>query len=386
MYRHLNSALTATLTVGFLVFGSSAVAGAQTESSADPAIQGSVAGSSQFPALTGSSLNTALSSLSLIGSSQLPLSGSLVTDDPDYPKTTDPSITEAEVVEKQVEDGRLERWTVASPAMQRNVSVQIQKSADSTAPAPMLYLLDGVTAPHNSGWVGQDVTDDVFADENVTLVMPTEADGSMYSDWVAEDPNMGRHMWETFLVDELAPLLEAEQELNFNGHRGIGGLSMGAIGALQIANAHPGVFDAAFGISGCYSTLDDIGRQMSHLIVESRGGDVENMWGEFGSEEWVSHDVTNDPSGLRDTAVYLSAGNGKVSEQTHEFYDSPIPMTSGVILERGVLHCTQELDQAMQEEGMDHHRVDYLEDGTHNWLNFREQAAPAWEHIKPALY
>lgn len=364
MNRLITSVISATLATSVLIFGSSAAASAQIEGSSAKAAQGSV-----------------------VGSSEVPLSGPLVSSNPAYLKDTDSSITEAAVVDKQNEPGlRMERWTVASPAMQRNVSVQIMKPADPNAPAPMLYLLDGVGAPYNSGWVAQNIIGDIYDDENVTLVMPTQAQASMYSDWVSEDPQLGVNMWETFITEELAPLLEAEQELNFNGKRGIGGYSMGAIGAVQMANAHPGFFDATFGISCCYSTLDDLGRQMTNVVVESRGGETENMWGEYGSEEWISHDVTADPTGLRDTAVYLSTGNGVIDRSDLGFYADPVAMSSGVVLESGTHACTEALDESMREHGMDHQIVDYLDHGAHNLPNYQSQARPAWEAIKPALY
>ncbi|MFC2376288.1 MAG: esterase family protein, partial [Corynebacterium matruchotii] len=41
----------------------------------------------------------------------------------------------------------IERLFVESPAMRRVVQVQVQHAKDRGRPAPMLYLLDGVTAP-----------------------------------------------------------------------------------------------------------------------------------------------------------------------------------------------------------------------------------------------
>ncbi|EEW51365.1 putative esterase [Corynebacterium efficiens YS-314] len=328
--------------------------------------------------------------MSLLGSSQAPLPGALTSSDDAYPFPTDPTIGEAEIVDKQPMDGlRLERWTVASPSMQRNVDVQIMRSVDAGAPAPMLYMLDGIGGNRNSsGWINHGQGPKVFGDENVTVVMPLGAAASMYSDWVEEDPALGRIMWETFIVEELAPLLEAEEELNFNGHRGIGGLSMGATGAVHLANANPDFFDAVIGISGCYSTLDPIGQATVSLIVKSRGGDVENMWGPVGSRTWQEHDVVSNPEGLRNMAVYLSAANGVVDEIDREEYaDEPFyNLLAGTVLERGALSCTEALDDAMQDAGMTHQVVDYKGAGAHNWRNFNEQLQPGWDAVKDALY
>ncbi|HHU66882.1 alpha/beta hydrolase-fold protein, partial [Corynebacterium sp.] len=187
---------------------------------------------------------------------------------------------------------------------------------------------------------------------------------------------------------ELHPLLVAETELNHNGRNAIGGLSMGAIGAVHIANTNPEIFDATFGISGCYSTNDNAGRQMVNLVVTSRGGDVENMWGPYGSAEWDRHDTVADPEGLRNMAVYLSAADGSFTEEVAASYDDDpfFNMSAGSVLERGVLSCTEKLDRAMRDAGMTHQVVDYKGPGVHNWANYSEQLQPAWDAIKGSLY
>ena len=347
-----------------------------------------VVGSSQNPTSSGSSLDAALSSLSLLGSSEIPIGGPFLSSNDGYPLATTPIDGPARVVRVERTPGeRLERWTIASPSMQREVSVQIYWGADETAPAPLLYLLDGIDAPYNSGWLGPGKVQEVFEDENVTLVMPTQAAGSWYSDWEQEDPALGLNKWETFIIDELDPLLKDDAELNFNGERGIGGLSMGASGAVHIANTNPELFDAVFGISGCYSPTDAMGRQIVNIVTGSRGGDVENMWGPFGSEEWQRHDVVDNPDGLLGMDVYLSAANGEITEADRAFYgDDVVNMTAGTVLERGVLSCTQDLDAALQAAGKTDHEVNYKGPGVHAWSNFREELQPAWTKIKDSLF
>ena len=102
----------------------------------------------------------------------------------------------------------------------------------------MLYLLDGVTAPKESGWLREGNVQQLSG-EQVTVVMPTEASGSNYANWQADDPLLGRMQWETFLTSELPTVLEREADLRFNGTRYIGGLSMGGGAAVRLANLHP---------------------------------------------------------------------------------------------------------------------------------------------------
>lgn len=384
------------------VLGSSASLSASEAPSSDDAQEGGdtlsdinellndlVAGSSQSTSSTSLSVDTALSSMGLL-SSEMSFEGPLLSSADGYPLPTDPSISEVEVRDVTPEyhrAERLERWKVASPSMERVVEVQVLRAADASAPAPMLYLLDGIGGSKtSSGWISE--AQRVFADENVTVVMPLGAAASMYSDWEEEDPKLGTIMWETFITEELAPLLEAEPELNFNGKRAVGGLSMGAAGAVHLANSNPEFFDGVIGISGCYSTMDLLGRTTAQLIVGSRGGDVENMWGPYGSDTWWDHDVVSDPSGLRNMAVYLSAAPGRASEVDREDYtgDPFYNMIAGVVLEHGSYDCTRNLDEAMQAAGMDHHEVDYKDTGLHNWPNYNEQLQPGWDAIRDALY
>lgn len=134
--------------------------------------------------------------------------------------------------------------------------------------------------------------------------------------------------------------------------------------------------------------MDSIGRPMIQLIVESRGGDVENMWGPYGSETWHEHDVTADPSGLADMAVYLSAANGTVGSADVEHYADGAfyNMAAGVLLERGSLSCTRDLESALEDAGATEVTVDYLPTGLHNWINYSAQLQPGWDAVKHALY
>ena len=356
---------------------------ASAQSLTGSALEQAVISSNADPTSSGNAINRTLGILESLGSSEVPVSSGSSLGRGRLP--LDESITEAAVVDKQIESDRVERWIVASPAMKRNVEVQIWRAA-GVSPAPMLYLLDGVGAPRTSWWLGPGIAPEVFADENVTLVMPTQAQASMYADWLRDDPALGRHQWETFITTELAPLLDAAPELNFNGHRAIGGLSMGATGAVHIANRHPELFDATFGLSGCYSPMDPVGRQNAHLTVTTRGGNVDNLYGPEGGERWHWHDTVGDPSGLRGQRVYLSAANGVFAADDVANYATGnwFDMSSGAVLERGSLECTRLLESAL--EGAPGLRVDYADTGTHDWHTFNEHLRPAWEHIKPALY
>jgi diacylglycerol O-acyltransferase / trehalose O-mycolyltransferase len=363
---------------------------AAAQSLTGSALEEAVVSSNADPQSSGNAINNTLSLLESFGSSEVPVSSLPGSSYGGVNLPLDHSITQVRVVDRQVEDParRQERWTIASPAMKRNVEVQIVRPANAGTPAPMLYLLDGVGAPRDNWWLGTGDAHNEFGDENVTLVLPTQAQASMYADWVRDDPALGRHQWETFITQELAPLLQADPSLNYNGRSGIGGLSMGASGAVHLANRHPGLFDAVFGLSGCYSPMDPIGRQNAHMTVTTRGGNVDNLYGPYGSERWHYHDTVGDPEGLRNQRVYLSAASGAfAAEDIANYADNNwFDMSSGAVLERSSLECTKLLDDAMTSRGFTGHKVDYSETGTHDWHTFRQQLPAAWAHIRPALF
>ncbi len=363
------------------------------DSSTNQAITGSVAGSSQYPGLTGALLDGVVGSSDLLGMTENgfpfrrprePLAG--------WPPAVDEGIRQVALVDRRVEDApnRRERWYIASPAMKRVVQVQVMLPADSAEPSPMLYLLDGIGAPEStSGWVGTGTVQEVFRDENVTAVMPLGAPSSMYTEWQRADPALGLMKWETFLTEELPSVLEDPANgLGFNGRRGIGGLSMGAGAALRMANLHPETFAAAIGISGCYSTMDPMGAAITHLTVDSYNGDVDNMWGPYGSQDWIDNDVTLNPAGLNGTAVYLSAAHGAANQEVRDSYDGTVfaAMVSGLFVERGSMTCTQNLEKSMIREGKTDAVVEYPEYGMHNWTNFHQQLRPGWDAVRHALY
>lgn len=381
--RTMNIA-AALVTVAAL--GSAAAGANELTGSAESLGRDVISGSSQLPLPTEGSTEALLSSAEVFGSSNLPV-GPLSSGPVGERPNIDPgAVPEVVGVDADPTHAGVQRWTIDSPAMGRHVDVQVVPATGAT-PAPMLYLLDGVDAPADSGWLHQSRVHENPAYDNVTLVLPTQAHASMYVDWYANDPVLGQNQWETFLTEELPPLLENHAELNFNGKRGIAGLSMGASGAVALANANPGFFDAVAGLSGCYSTTSTAGRLMTSSIVEGAGGSQINLYGPTGSPNWGRYDVVADPSGLAGTAVYLSASEGAFTQVEQDYFAgrTSSAMVSGMALEWGAGSCTRDLDGAMRGAGMTHQHVDIRPDGVHNWPNFTAALDRAWAALGPAL-
>lgn len=321
-----------------------------------------------------------------VGSSEFPPIGAGSVEDAVTPSPVDPDITTTEfrgIERYRGADNEYEYWTVTSAAMQREITVEVVRSSGE-GPAPVLYMLDGVGAPVSStGWNHQAGIADRLSEENVHVVNPAGAPASYYSDWNETDPVLGRNKWETFLTEEL-PGVVAEQ-LETTDRSAIGGISMGGQAAMHLAANHPDIYSGVMSFSSNYSTMDQLGYQTIRLSVETRGGNMDNMWGPHGSEKWKYHDTVSHPEKLRDTAVYFSAGSGAIGPDDLEEYGERVErILAGTILERGALEGSKRLERALDGAGVEH-RVDYSETGLHNWSNFLKNFDAGWNHIKPAL-
>ena len=336
----------------------------------------------EFSRNYGSSLaaiDTTFGILGLLGDNSTILTDLWKSEQDIYPFPIDESITTASLISRTaMNQPGIERWTVASPSMGRNVEVEVLVGNGG----PMVYMLEGIGATKNSNWFREGYAQDVFEGTNATIVIPTQAAGSMWQDWDNDDPKLGRYKWDTFVTEELAPIVE--DEVSHNSKRGLIGLSMGASGAVMMANNNPGFFDGVAGISGCYSTTDSIGSGTVKLTVGNQGGDPNNMWAT--QEAWERNDVVLNPEGLRGTQIYLSAANGEITDEEREFYaDREITdQIAGSLLEAGSLKCTENLSDSLTKAGIEH-TADYLSAGAHSWIMFGPQLQPAWDGIKSAL-
>ena len=343
-------------------------------------------------------LGSVLGSLGAVGSADFPRPGSsalptapLVTRDPAITSTTVRSVVPLLPGSSAPVDRRAEVWTVTSAAMQRTVRVEVYR-APAGVDAPNVYFLDGVGSESPSGWsTGMGWGDPALRDRAVNVIAPTGAPAAMWSDWLEDDPVLGPNQWETFLTQELPPLLARGAEgvaepLAHNGGWGVMGLSMGASAALHLANSNPAMFDAVAGISGAYSTTDDLGYQYARLTVAARGGDVTRMWGPRGSAAWQERDAVADPSGLADMAVYLSAATGRVgSSELGRFGSNELVLTEGHILEKASYESTRNLESALAGVPGVRLKLNYMPTGIHNWPVFVTEMRPGMDHVLSGL-
>ena len=302
-----------------------------------------------------------------------------------------PNITESKVIDRRANaddpryakwyaDPRYSQWLIDSGDMQRGITVEVYRAANPGAPT--LYLLDGVGSEQPSGFMQWGAIEQ-FRDQNVNLVIPTGGQGTMWADWNTPDPVLGISKWEKFITQDLPRFVEPD--LRASGKRGIGGISMGAAAAVTTATRHPDLYNAVFGVSGCYST-DQLGQILTRFTVESRGGTVTNMWGEPGNATWQAHDALINAEKLRGKRIYLSSGTGVAEPGDWERYGGDaLNFAAGMALEQATDRCTWAMDRRLKELGIPA-RIDHRPTGMHNWHYYSQQIPVAWNSVKSALY
>lgn len=273
---------------------------------------------------------------------------------------------------------------VYSPAMERVVQVQVlHPSGDG--PRPTLYLLDGVSAGEESDfrestWTQRTDVEQFFADENVNVVLPVGGTASYYTDWRNPDPVLGINKWETFLTQELPPIIDAQ--FHGNGVNAIAGLSMGATGAMNLITRHPDLYEGVAALSGCFDTSQDSSRDSVRGTVAYKGGNPDNMWGPPGDPAWEEHDPYLLAERLRGKEIFLSTGNGLVGP--YDLGAGSDALTVGAPLEVGTFVCTITYDRRLRELGIPA-RVVYRPWGTHTWRYWQDDLKTAWPTLEDAL-
>ncbi|MFC9517763.1 alpha/beta hydrolase [Nocardiaceae bacterium NPDC056970] len=292
-----------------------------------------------------------------------------------------PSVTATEDV-----TDRLHLLRITSPAMGREVAVNVIAPADISEPRGVFYLLDGNSGQvDTTNWLDprRGNAEEFFADKNAYVVMPVGGTGSLYSDWETDHPKFGKTKWETFLTEELPPLIDAQ--FATNGHNVIGGISSGAQGALMLASRSPDLYTGAVGYSGCYLTEGPIGKALTDLVVINGMANSEMMWGPEGSEPWREHDLFRNASALAGKKVYLASGNGLPGpHESLNHQDIAQTVIVGGLLEAGSNLCTDQLAQALRDAGVDVTRSAQPV-GVHAWPYWRDELGRSWPTIESAL-
>ena len=305
-------------------------------------------------------------------------------EDPGPPPVLRDDIVTPKIVGEKSLSAQAVQLTVASPALRREVTVQVLLPADRSEPRPTLYMLDGVSARNNnSGWMsaGLGGAPAFFADKDVNVVLVNGGRASLYTDWDEIDPKLGLNKWETYLTQELPGLIDAK--LGTNGVNAIAGNSMGAQAAVMLTHRHPDLYRGVAAFSGCYSTDDALGRLVLQTTITSQGGDPTNMWSDPQGPEWRSHDSVRNAGNLRGKQIYLSVSNG-LPGKFEEGSDNMRRLVLGGTIEASANVCTHIFESRLKQLDIPV-TVDYAGAGVHEWDYWRVQLPKAWPTLAKAL-
>ncbi|MQY24883.1 alpha/beta hydrolase [Nocardia aurantia] len=300
---------------------------------------------------------------------------------------SDPRSADGSYISKATyKDDRSIRLYVYSAAMDQTFPVDVQRPADASVPRPTLYLLNGAGGGEDdASWQKRtDIVNGFLTDKDVNVVQPIGGKWSYYTDWIADDPVLGRNKWKTFFTEELPPLIDSS--LGTNGINAIAGLSTSGTAVLNLPIAKPGLYKAAAAYSGCAQTADPVGQTYVKLAVQTwGGGDTLNMYGPDNSPEWAANDPFIHADELRDLDLYLSTGNGLPG--VYDTLDGQYALAGsyglanqilvGGIIESAVNQCTHNMKNRLDSLGIPA-TYNFRNSGTHSWGYWKDDFKDSW--------
>lgn len=282
--------------------------------------------------------------------------------------------------------------TVYSAAMGRDIPLDVLRPADRTKPAPVFYLLNGAGGGEDSAsWANRTDYQNFFADKHVNVVTPLRGAFSYYTDWIKTDPVLGVQKWQTFLTEELPPVLD--EYLGSNGRNAVAGISMAGTTVLNLAIAAPKLYTMAASYSGCARTSDPAGERYIRTVIEDRGkADARNMWGPYGGPGWVKNDPYVNAAKLRGTGIYLSSNSGlpgqdesiEAGSTAQEGLGMADRVVLGGAIEAVTNVCTQQMAGRLAELNIPA-KVIIRPTGTHSWGYWERELHASWPSISRSL-
>lgn len=290
-----------------------------------------------------------------------------------------------------VVDDRSVTLAVYSAAMGRDIPVEVQRPADTSAARPTLYLLNGAGGGEDTAtWKARSDALPYLAEKNINVVTPIGGRWSYYTDWIADDPMLGRNKWKTFLTEELPPLIDAG--LGTNSVNAIAGISMAGTSVLQLPIAAPGLYRSAAAYSGCAQISDPVGYNLVKTVVSAGGGNVDNLYGPEGDPRWAANDPFLHAEQLRGVGLFISDGSGLPGR--YDFLDGPdtLPGVGGLVnqitvggtIEAATNYCSHNMQGELNRLGIPA-IYDFTPTGTHSWGYWQDALKRSWPVLAQGL-
>ncbi|SDI89040.1 S-formylglutathione hydrolase FrmB [Frankineae bacterium MT45] len=272
-------------------------------------------------------------------------------------------------------DSRTVDLMVYSPALNGAAPVRLMLPPDwSSQPSatwPSVYLLHGGNdkADYQSWSLFTHLPQET-AGVDALFVMPSIGSSAFATNYWNYGISGQGNQYDTFVATELPQLLQRGYRANSKAV--VAGISSGGYSALALAALHPSTFASA----ASYSGLDDLSSITTGLIIE--GGNLLDlkspvaMWGDYILQNgiWRAHDPVALLNNLKNTPVFVSAGNGKVgpADPAGASSDSIEPVVQGT---------TQSFAQKAQAAGVPV-TADLYGNGTHSWYYWDREFVRSW--------
>ncbi|NMN99428.1 alpha/beta hydrolase [Antrihabitans stalactiti] len=281
---------------------------------------------------------------------------------------------------------------VHSASMDKTVPVQVQRPDDTSAPRPVLYLLNGAGGGEDlASWTLKTDALQFLADKKVNVVTPIGGSWSYYADWKHPDPVLGVNKWKTFLTEELPPIIDAG--LGTNGKNSIAGISTSGTTVLALSEAAPGLYQSAASYSGCAEISDPVHQQLVKVTVETWGhGNTLNMYGPLDDPAWAANDPYVHADKLRGVALYISNGNGIPGRYDYPGEPRALPGLDGIaqqiaiggVIEAATNICAHKLAEKLGGLGIPA-QFKFRDSGTHSWGYWQDDLKDSWPVISAPL-
>ncbi|RVW06406.1 alpha/beta hydrolase [Rhodococcus spongiicola] len=285
------------------------------------------------------------------------------------------------------------RLVVRSASMGRDIPLEVIRPADTSQPAPTLYLLNGAGGGEDAAsWQRQTDIVTFFKDKQVNVVTPMQGAFTYYTDWQKPDEALhGVNKWETFLTEELPPVIDSA--LGTTGVNALAGISTSGTSVFNLAITKPGLYNAVGAYSGCAGTADPVGQTYIQIVIGARGdADIENMWGPVDGPDWIAHDPIINAEKLRGTPLYVSTATGLPGP--HDTLDSKgingnmVTLANqvivGGIIEAATNECTHRLANRLAELQIPAN-FDFKPAGTHSWGYWQDDLHNSWPMLAEAM-
>jgi S-formylglutathione hydrolase FrmB len=290
----------------------------------------------------------------------------------------------ARVIDERRIDARVIELTVQTPAFvaptKLHVNLPRGYDADPSRRWPVTYFAAGTQNRWNTF---NDVLEGrKLADDYPSIIVSPDANSGYWSDWY-NGGAFGPPKYETFVVDQLIPLIDARlRTVADRSQRAIFGLSMGGYGAAMLAARHPDVFAAASTISGSVDTnLPVNGFALSYSSTYD-DAPVDAIYGPRDEQEvrWRGHNPTDLAANLRAVDLQVRTGNGSLNPGIGEtLRDLP-----SCAVEKSVQEASISLHRRLDALKVPHVYRDYGP-GCHSLGNFQREIVDTLAVFKRVL-